>query len=380
MSGKTAARGSLEREVESLRQQIEAHNYSYYVLDAPTISDAEYDLLFQRLVELEAEHPELRSGDSPTMRVGAAPADKFEIVRHTLPMLSLANAMDEGAFREFDQRVRRSLRLTDVEYVAEPKLDGLGVELVYERGLLTVASTRGDGIQGENVTANVKTIRNVPLRLIPPAPDRLEVRGEVILTKRAFERLNAQRAANGEPLFVNPRNAAAGSLRQLDSRITASRPLELITYAPGVIEGVSFSSHAELLAALKAWGLPTDSESRICSGAEAVIAYHREIAARREQLRYDADGVVAKVNRSDLQRRLGEVSRSPRWAIAYKFKAQQGEAKVRDIVPSVGRTGVITPIAELEPVFVGGVTISSASLHNIDEVERKDIRIGDTVV
>lgn len=380
MSGKDIA-----REVERLRQQIEEHNYRYFVLDAPTISDAEYDELFRRLVRLEEEHPELRSPTSPTQKVGAPPAERFETVRHSLPMLSLANAMDENELREFDERVRRALHAAGpVEYVAEPKLDGVGVELVYEAGALVVASTRGDGINGENVTANVKTIRSVPLRLRPargaPVPRRLEVRGEVILPKAEFEKLNAEREARGEPRFANPRNAAAGSLRQLDSRITAARPLDIFCYAPGLIEGADIASQWEFLDHLKKWGLRTNPESRLCHGCEAVIEYYRRMAARRAQLSYDADGIVAKVNSFELQRRLGVVSRSPRWAIAFKFKAQQGRTRVLDIVPSVGRTGIITPTAELEPVSVGGVTISSASLHNMDEVERKDVRIGDTVI
>ena len=385
VTAKSRPHASPEQEVENLRREIEEHNRRYYVEDAPTIADSDYDRLFQRLVELEQNHPELRSASSPTRRVGAAPATRFATVQHTLPMLSLGNAMDEEQLREFDERVRRGLRQEEVEYIAEPKLDGLGVELVYENGILTVASTRGDGINGEDVTANVKTIRNIPLELAhrpqgPAIPARLEVRGEVILPKAAFEKVNARRQHDGEPLFVNPRNAAAGSLRQLDSRITASRPLQMIAYAPGAIEGISFSSHLAFLEALAAWGLPVNPANEVCRGAEAVIDYHRRIGAGRDALPYDVDGIVAKVNGFDLQRRLGEVSRSPRWAIAFKFKAQQGETVVRNIVPSVGRTGAITPIAELEPVFVGGVTISSASLHNMDEVERKDIRIGDRVV
>jgi len=374
------------REIADLRKAIDLHNYRYYVLDAPTISDAEYDRLFRRLVELETAHPELFDRNSPTQRVGAPPAERFETVRHTLPMLSLNNAMGEDEFREFDERTRRFLK-TDkpVEYVAEPKLDGLAIELVYMNGELTVASTRGDGVNGENVTANVKTIRSVPLRLrhergTPAIPERLEVRGEVIFPSAAFRRLNEERAQRDEPLFANPRNAAAGSLRQLDSRITATRPLDMFCYAPGEIAGAEFDSHWHFLHALQAWGLKTNPLNQICHGADAVVAYHRTVAAQRAELPYEVDGVVAKVNSFALQRQLGEVSRSPRWAIAFKFKAQQGTTRVKAIVPSVGRTGAITPIAELEPVAVGGVTISSASLHNMDEVERKDVRIGDTVI
>jgi DNA ligase (NAD+) len=374
------------REVERLREEIERHNYRYHVLDAPTISDAEYDDLFQRLVKLEAEHPELRSPTSPTQKIGAPPASKFEIVRHSVPMLSLGNAMDADDLREFDERIRRGLHTAEpVEFVVEPKLDGVGVELVYDDGALVVASTRGDGVNGENVTANVKTIASVPLRLrrardAPPIPKRLEVRGEVIFPKAAFEELNRERERRGEPLFANPRNAAAGSLRQLDSRVTASRPLDIFCYAPGQITGAEIGSQWEFLEALRAWGLRVNHENKRCRGADEVIAYYGEIAARRADLPYDADGVVAKVNAFDQQRRLGLVSRSPRWAIAFKFKAQRGHTRVLDIIPSVGRTGAITPTAELEPVGVAGVTISSASLHNMDEVERKDIRIGDTVI
>ncbi|MFN8625479.1 MAG: NAD-dependent DNA ligase LigA [Candidatus Binatia bacterium] len=378
---------AVEREAEELRRTIDYHNHRYYVLDDPVISDAEYDRLFRRLAELERRYPALSNSASPTQRVGAPPAEKFQSVRHTLPMLSLSNAMAEAEFREFDRRIRRALEAGGpVEYVAEPKLDGTAVELVYAKGVLAVASTRGDGIDGEDVTANVKTIRSVPLRLIrpgaggPPIPERLEVRGEIIFPKRAFRQLNETRAARGEPLFANPRNAAAGSLRQLDSRITAARPLDIFCHGCGEIVGWQPETHWQFLQALVAWGLKTNPLNAIAPDAEAVVAYHRDMAARRVTLPYEVDGMVAKVNRVALQRQLGEVSRSPRWAVAYKFKAQQGTTVVRDIVPSVGRTGVITPTAQLEPVPVGGVTISSASLHNMDEIERKDVRIGDTVL
>jgi DNA ligase (NAD+) len=373
------------REVERLRREIDEHNRRYYVDDAPSVSDAEYDRLFRRLVELEERYPALRSAASPTQRVGAAPAEKFASVRHTVPMLSLDNAMSADELREFDARVRRLLRSDDpVEYVVEPKLDGVAVEVVYLDGALSIASTRGDGITGEDVTANVRTIRSVVPRLARvrgrPAPARLEARGEVIFARAAFDQLNAERAAAGAPPFANPRNAAAGSLRQLDSRMTATRPLDIFMHSVGVVEGAQFASHWELLEALRAWGLKVNPLNQRCRGADEIIAYHAQIAAARDTLPYEADGVVAKVNGADLRRRLGEVSRSPRWAIAFKFKAQQGQTKVRNIIPSVGRTGVITPVAELEPVAVGGVTIANASLHNMDEVERKDVRIGDTVI
>ena len=374
------------KQVERLRRELAEHNVRYYVHDAPTISDAEYDTQLRRLAELEARYPELYSASSPTQRVGAAPAEKFAAVRHSVPMLSLDNAMSAEELMEFDARVRRLLRNdAPVEYVAEPKLDGLAVEVVYEDGALVNASTRGDGVTGEDVTANVKTIRSLPLRLHgarggAPLPTRLEVRGEVIFPRRAFDALNAARVAAGEPTFANPRNAAAGSLRQIDPRATASRPLDLFIHSAGLTEGAPFASHWEFLAALRSWGLKTNPLNQRCTGAEALIAYHADMAAKRAALPYEVDGVVAKVNATDLQRRLGEVSRSPRWAIAFKFKAQQGETQVRNIVPSVGRTGILTPVAELEPVAVGGVTISNASLHNMDEVERKDVRIGDTVL
>ncbi|MBI3784635.1 MAG: NAD-dependent DNA ligase LigA [Deltaproteobacteria bacterium] len=381
-----AKKSSVAQEIDQLRRQVDHHNRRYHVHDAPEISDAEYDRLFRRLVELEDAHPELASPTSPTQRVGAPPAEKFETVRHSIAMLSLNNAMSEDEFRDFDERVRRGLnRPTDaIDYVVEPKLDGLAIELVYEQARLMVASTRGDGVVGENVTANVKTIHSVPLELraLPRGlalPERFEVRGEVIFPKKAFEQLNADRAKRGEPVFANPRNAAAGSLRQLDSRITASRPLDMFCYAPGDLTGVAAKTHWEFLELLHACGLKTNPLSRRCAGAEAVIEFHREMVERRMSLDYDVDGIVAKVNRFDQQRQLGLVSRSPRWAIAYKFKAQQATTRVNNILPSVGRTGTVTPIAELEPVFVGGVTVSNASLHNMDEVERKDVRIGDTV-
>ncbi|MFN8644185.1 MAG: NAD-dependent DNA ligase LigA [Candidatus Binatia bacterium] len=377
---------AVAKEVERLRREIEEHNLRYYVEDAPTISDAEFDALLRRLVELETRYPSLASDTSPTQRVGAAPAEKFAAVRHGVPMLSLDNAMAEEDLREFDARVRKLLRREEpVAYVVEPKLDGLAVEVVYVDGALAVASTRGDGVTGEDVTANVKTIRSLPLRLRAGGardrgPRRLEVRGEVIFPRAAFAALNAERERAGEPPFANPRNAAAGSLRQLDPTVTAGRPLDLFFHSAGQVEGAVFDTHWAFLAALRRWGLRTSPLNRRVTGADAVVAFHADIARRREALPYEVDGVVAKVDDLALQRRLGEVSRSPRWAIAFKFKAQQGETRVNDIIASVGRTGILTPVAELEPVAVGGVTISNASLHNMDEVERKDVRIGDMVV
>jgi DNA ligase (NAD+) len=372
-------------EVEKLREQINRHNYLYYVLDAHEITDAEYDALMRRLEELEREHPELVTPDSPTQRVGAAPSEKFAVVRHRRMMMSLSNAMNAEEMLEFDRRIKRFLHSeADVEYVAEVKLDGLAVELVYEEGRFSVGSTRGDGINGEDVTANLRTIKSVPLRLLRPAhgrvPRLLEVRGEVILPRRAFERLNNERMARGEPIFANPRNAAAGSLRQLDPRITASRPLDIFCHTPGVIEGVRFQSQWEFLQGIKAFGLKVNPLSKVCRGVQQVLEYHAEMAERRHTLDYEADGVVAKVNSFALQEQLGEVSRSPRWAVAYKFKAQQAETRVNRIAVYVGRTGSLTPVAQLEPVQLAGVTISNASLHNLDEIRRKDVREGDTVL
>lgn len=372
-------------EAESLREQINRHNYSYYILDAPEVTDAEYDLLMRQLEALEREHPELLTPDSPTQRVGAAPSEKFAAVVHRQPMLSLANAMSAEEMVEFDRRVKRFLKDDGhVEYVAEVKLDGLAVELVYEDGRLMVASTRGDGVNGEDVTQNIRTIKSVPLRLIKPPrraiPTLLEVRGEVIFNRRGFERLNEQRVAAGEPPFVNPRNAAAGSLRQLDPRITASRLLDIFCHSPGTMEGISFASQWEFLEGIRAFGLRVNPLSRLCRSVDEVLAYWNELTEKRHDLDYEADGVVAKVNSFELQNRLGEVSRSPRWAVAYKFKAQQAETRVNEIVVYVGRIGSLTPVAKLEPVQLAGVTISNASLHNLDEIRRKDVRVGDTVL
>jgi len=375
----------LETEAESLREQINHHNYRYYVLDDPQITDAEYDRLMRRLEELEQNHPEIRTPDSPTQRVGAAPSQEFGVVRHRRMMLSLGNAMSAEEMLEFDRRIKRFLRTDgDIEYVAEVKLDGLAVELVYEDGQLTVGSTRGDGINGEDVTQNLRTIKSIPLRLIkPPArpvPRLLEARGEVILPRRAFERLNEERTKAGEPPFANPRNAAAGSLRQLDPRITASRPLDIFCHSHGMLQGIQFKTQWEFLDGIKQFGLRINPLSRLCRSVDEVLEYWTTLTEQRHELAYEADGVVAKVNSFELQERLGEVSRSPRWAIAYKFKAQQAETRVRAISVYVGRIGSLTPVAKLEPVQLAGVTISNASLHNLDEIRRKDVREGDTVL
>ena len=379
-----ASRDENKREITHLRQEIEKHNYQYHVLDDPLISDAEYDRLFRRLVELEKNHPELAAADSPTQRVGARPLERFATVRHTLPMLSLNNANNREEMEEFEERIRRFLKISEpVEYVVEPKIDGVAVELVYEQGRLAVGSTRGDGLNGEDITLNLKTIRSVPLmlrRAKSGLPRRLEVRGEVFLSRLAFQKLNREREEEGQPVFANPRNAAAGSLKQLDSTITAKRPLDIFCHGMGEAAGAHFKTHAEFLQALKEWGLKPVSSVRVCHSLKQIFAYHQEMEMRRDELPYEIDGLVIKVNSLELQRRLGEIARSPRWAVAYKFKPRQATTRILDIQAQVGRTGTLTPVASLEPVSVGGVTVKSASLHNMDEVERKDIRVGDTVV
>jgi DNA ligase (NAD+) len=370
--------------VRELREQINYHNYRYYVLDSPVISDAEFDRLMQELIRLEEEFPELVTPDSPTQRVGAEPLEKFETVPHRIPMLSLENAFSESEAREFDERVKKFLKINeDLDYVVEPKVDGCAVELVYENGVLTVGSTRGDGYRGENVTQNLRTIRTIPLRLLTheePAPKLLEVRGEVYMEIKEFKKLNEERLAQGEPPFANPRNAAAGSLRQLDPRITASRPLFIYCYGVGEVIGRRFESQWEILQTLKKWGLRVNPLSEQCRGIEPAIAYHHRLEKERHGLSYETDGVVIKVNSLELQERLGTKARSPRWALAYKFTATQATTRVRDIVVNVGRTGAVTPIAIMDPVEVGGVTVSRATLHNEDEVARKDVRIGDMVL
>ena len=372
-------------EAEMLRAEIEEHIHRYHVLDSPTISDAEYDVLFRKLQELEKQYPELQTPDSPTQRVGAPPLGKFESYAHSIPMLSLANAMDEEEFLAFDERVRKNLDVADpIEYFAEPKFDGLAVELVYRNGILDVGSTRGDGVTGENVTQNLKTISALPLRLRQSKeiamPGLLEVRGEAIMLNSAFQKLNMRREENGQAIFANPRNAAAGSIRQLDSKITASRELDLFCYGLGLIEGAFFNSHSESLNALTEWGFKVNQLGKRCCGGDEVIAFYREIEAVREDLDYEIDGIVVKVDDFSLQEKLGAVSRSPRWAIALKFKPRQETTVVKDIIIQVGRTGALTPVAELEPVVVSGVTVSRSTLHNEDEIRRKDIRIGDAVV
>jgi len=375
---------ALKKRVEKLREEIEYHNYRYYVLDQPEIPDAQYDRLMRELEKIEEEYPELRSPNSPTQRVGAPPLEEFEIVRHSIPMLSLANAFDESEARDFDKRVKKILgSSSDISYVAEPKLDGLAVELVYERGHFVVGSTRGDGVNGENITQNLRTIKTIPLQLIRkeiPVPERLEVRGEVIIQLDKFKALNRKREEMGEPHFANPRNAAAGSVRQLDSKITSERPLEIYCYGLGEIRGGTFKTHWEILQTFPKWGLRTNPHIQKCQNIDEILEYYHGMNEKREKLPYEIDGIVIKVDRLDLQTRLGEISRSPRWALAFKFQPKQETTKILNIVVQVGRTGALTPVAVMEPVQVGGVEVSRATLHNQDEVNKKDVRIGDTVI
>jgi DNA ligase (NAD+) len=368
-----------ERATE-LRRELGYHNHRYYTLDAPEISDAAYDALMRELQQLEAAFPQLVTPDSPTQRVGGAVLEKFEKVTHRQQMLSLGNVFDDAEFTEFDERLRKATGLEALQYVCEPKMDGLAIELVYEQGRFVQASTRGDGVIGEDVTENVKTIKNLPLTLSgADVPALLEVRGEVFIRKADFKRMNEALRARGEEAFVNPRNSAAGSLRQLDSRITASRPLSLYLYEVGVVEGASFDTHVQKLAALEAWGLPVNPRRTQVTGFDGVKAAWSALLAERHALPYEIDGLVVKVDRTELRTRLGQVSKSPRWAVAWKFPPEELETMVRKILVQVGRTGAITPLAELEPVFVGGVTVSRATLHNEDELRRKDVREGDWV-
>jgi DNA ligase (NAD+) len=352
------------------------------VLDAPSVPDAEYDRLFRELQALEAQHPELVSPESPTQRVGAQPAPEFTQVTHRTPMLSLANAFNEEDVANFDRRVREGLNCGEVEYATEPKFDGLAISLTYVQGRFVLGATRGDGYAGEDVTGNLRTVRSIPLRLQgDPLPDFLEVRGEVLMLRRDFERMNERAREAGEKEFANPRNAAAGSVRQLDPRITARRPLRFFAYALAGLEGQAMSTtHAEVLERLRGWGFPVAAERAVVRGAAGLLRYYDEIGTKRGKLPYDIDGVVYKVNRLADQERLGYVSRAPRFAVAHKYPAQEELTEVLDIEVQVGRTGAITPVARLAPVFVGGVTVTNATLHNEDEVRRKDIRIGDTVI
>ena len=375
---------SLQQQIDTLRQDLRRYEYEYHVLDNPTIPDAEYDRLFHQLKALEAAHPELITADSPTQRVGAKPLSGFAQIRHEIPMLSLDNAFSDEEFYAFVKRIEdRLICLPEpLTFCCEPKLDGLAVSILYVNGILTQAATRGDGATGEDITANIRTIRNIPLQLLmdnPPA--RLEVRGEVFMPHAGFERLNQQALEKGEKTFANPRNAAAGSLRQLDPKITSKRPLVLNAYGIGIAEGVDLpNTHYDRLQWLKSIGIPVNPEIRLCNGTDEVLDFYRDIQNKRSALGYDIDGTVLKINDIALQEKLGFISKAPRWAIAYKFPAQEELTRLNDVEFQVGRTGAITPVAKLEPVFVAGVTVSNATLHNGDEIERLDIAIGDTVV
>jgi DNA ligase (NAD+) len=376
-----AAPASPQNEIERLIEQIRQWDYQYYVLDDPTVPDSEYDRVFRALQALEQAHPALISKDSPTQRVGGLPLKTFSSITHRVPMLSLNNALDEEEAIAFDRRVREGLGLTDVEYAVEPKFDGLAITLTYEHGVFVQGATRGDGFTGEDVTANLRTIRALPMRLNTPNPPALfEVRGEVLMLKQDFERLNQAQEARGDKRFANPRNAAAGSLRQLDPNITANRPLTFFAYGLGAVDGMPVPpTHSAVMDLLATFRLPVARERSTVSGLQGLLDYYNAIGTKRQSLPYDIDGVVYKVNHLRQQEELGFVSRAPRWAIAHKFPAQEALTEVLDITVQVGRTGAITPVARLKPVFVGGVTVTNATLHNEDEVRRKDVHIGDTV-
>ena len=376
-----AAKAALAQ-ARKLRAQLERHNFQYYVLDQPLVSDAEYDRLFRQLQQLERECPELADPESPTQRVGGSALPEFRQVIHRTPMLSLSNAFSEEEVTAFDRRVREGLEMDGVEYLAEPKFDGLAVSLTYEQGRFTQGATRGDGYTGEDVTANLRTVKSIPLRLRGAAPPRLlEVRGEVLMYRRDFDSLNERQRANKEKEFANPRNAAAGSLRQLDSRITAARPLRFFAYAVGVIEGATVpGSHSALEDWLQTLGLPVCPERRVVHAVQGMMRYYQRLGERRAHLAYQIDGVVYKVDSVAAQQRLGYVSRAPRFAVAHKFPAEEANTEVLAIEVQVGRTGALTPVARLAPVFVGGVTVTNATLHNEDELRRKDVRVGDTVI
>ncbi|HMG58213.1 MAG TPA: NAD-dependent DNA ligase LigA, partial [Burkholderiales bacterium] len=366
---------------ETLRREIETHNYRYYVLDSPTIPDAEYDKLFRELLELERAHPELLTPDSPTLRVGGTPLKEFPQVTHRTPMLSLNNAFTEADVIGFDRRVREGLGQDEIEYAAEPKFDGLAISLLYDRGRFVRGATRGDGYTGEDVTANLRTVRSIPLKLRgarPPAS--VEVRGEIIMYKADFERMNARQRERGEKEFANPRNAAAGSVRQLDPKITAARPLRFFAYGLGDPSGTALQRHSEVLDWIADKGLPVSAERATLRGVSGLFGFYRSMGEKRDKLPYAIDGVVYKVNRLDYQQSLGFVSRAPRFALAHKYPAEEALTEVIDIEVQVGRTGVLTPVAHLKPVSVGGVTVTNATLHNEDEVRRKDVWRGDTVV
>jgi len=374
----------ITEKIKSLRKQINDHNYQYYVLDNPIISDSEYDKLLNELELIEKEYPKFIVPESPTQRIGATPIESFGTITHRITMMSLANAMNEDELNAFDDRLKKRLNKSDeIEYVIEPKLDGLAVELVYENGKFINGSTRGDGNTGEDITTNLKTIKGIPLVLrdeTTALPNLLEIRGEVFIRKEDFKLLNDNRIKSGKQLFANARNAAAGSLRQLDPKITAKRSLSIYCYQAGVVDGIDFTTHVEFLDHLKQWGLPVNPKVTKVKGIKKAIQIHKNLESERNEFPYEIDGSVIKVNSISLRNELGERSRSPRWAIAGKFKSQQVTTVINDIFASVGRTGAITPVAKLEPVEVGGVTVTNATLHNQDEIDRKDIRIGDTVL
>ena len=370
-------------QINSLKSVLEEHNYKYYVLDEPSIPDVEYDRLIKSLTQLEQQNPEFITPDSPTQKVGGHALAGFTQVTHEVPMLSLDNAFDDAEFHAFNKRLQDRLKESHTfEFCCEPKLDGLAVSILYEDGVLVQAATRGDGATGENITENVKTIRNIPLKLRGSGyPKRFEVRGEVFMNSAGFEKMNEQAKLSGDKVFVNPRNAAAGSLRQLDSKITAKRPLMFYAYSTGVVEdGELAQDHFEQLTQLTQWGIPMSPETKLVKGVDAALAYYQDIGERRTSLKYEIDGVVIKINNKTLQQQLGFVARAPRWAIAFKFPAQEELTQLLDVEFQVGRTGAITPVARLEPVFVGGVTVSNATLHNQDEIARLGIKIGDTVI
>jgi DNA ligase (NAD+) len=373
---------AIRTRVEHLRQEIEAHNHRYYVLDAPIVSDAEYDKLFRELQDLEAAYPDLASDDSPTQRVGAAPVESFGAVTHRVPMLSLNNAFSDEEVAAFDRRAREALGIETVRYICEPKFDGLAISLTYEDGRFVQGATRGDGYTGENVSANLRTIKNLPLRLRGKnLPQRLEVRGEVLMYKHDFEKLNSRQEARGEKLFANPRNAAAGSLRQLDSRITVSRPLRFFAYGLGDVQGLKLpEAHSDLLSELAELGFPVCADRAVVEGLDGLLDFYRKLEVKRTGLPYDIDGVVYKVDALAQQRELGFVSRAPRFALAHKFPAEEAQTELLAIEIQVGRTGALTPVARLKPIFVGGATVTNATLHNEDEIRRKDVWPGDTVV
>ncbi len=379
-------RKEAKKKIEKLRKEINYHNYRYYVLNDPVISDEEYDRLFKELVELEEKFPEFRSSHSPTQRVGAPPKKEFTPFTHKEEMFSLQDARNEAEIIEFDKRVKRFLNFSEnhnISYTAEPKIDGLSTEIVYEKGILKGAGTRGDGVTGEDVTLNVKTIKTVPLYLIEnkdfPVPERIDVRGEVYMNRKDFEELNKNRLKNGESLFANPRNAAAGSLRQLDPNITARRKLDFFAWGMGYYEGIDFKTQWDVLMALKTWGFKVNPLIKLCKNMDEVIEYYREFEKKRDKLPYDIDGIVVKVNFFELQKKLGRTIRAPRWAIAGKYPAPEVTTKIKEVIFQVGRTRIITPVAVFDPTPLGGVIVQRATLHNFDEVKRMDVRVGDWV-